>query len=58
MKTATEASKELNCSIATVTRWAKALSLGKKYGYAHMLSDADIAKIRKHWKPNRGCKPK
>ena len=57
-KTATAVAKEMNCSVATVTRWAKELNLGKRYGYAFVLTEAEITKIKKAWKPNRGCKPK
>lgn len=54
MVTATDASKEIGCSVATVTRWAKRLALGERYGYAICLTKDDIEKIAKEWKKAAG----
>lgn len=57
-KTATQAAKELGCCVATVTRYAREMNLGRRHGYAFVLTDAEINKIRKSVKLDRGCKPR
>lgn len=54
-KTATIAAKEIGCSTATVTRWAKELGVGEKYGSSYVLSEKDIKRIAKacHSRPGR-----
>lgn len=52
--TATDASKEIGCSIATVTRWAKGLKLGNKYGSSYVLTPSEVKKIAKEWKKTKG----
>lgn len=46
-KSGTEAAKQIGCSLATVSRWARALKLGKKYGSTYVFSESDIKKIDK-----------
>jgi len=53
-KTATEASKEIGCSIATVSRWARKLNLGQKYGSSFVLLPREIHKIAKEWRKTSG----
>jgi uncharacterized protein YerC len=53
-KTATEASKEIGCSIATVSRWVKRLQLGEKYGSSFVLLPKEIKLIAKEWRKSSG----
>jgi transposase len=53
-KTASEAAKELKCSVATVSRWADRLQVGSKYGSSYVLLPKEIQEIRKHIKPTAG----
>lgn len=52
--TATEASKEIGCSVATVSRWCAALRIGRKYGSAFMLTPTEVKKISNEWKKTKG----
>ncbi len=52
--TATDASKEIGCSIATVSRWARTLGLGNKYGSSYVFTPAEIKKISREWKKTKG----
>lgn len=52
--TATDASKEIGCSIATVSRWARDLGLGIKYGSSYVFTPAEIKKIANEWKKTKG----
>lgn len=45
--TATEAAKMIGCSVATVSRWARSLQLGRKYGSSFMLTPREIKEISK-----------
>lgn len=42
------AAEELKCSAATVSRWVKRLSLGKRHGPSVILNKKDVETIRKH----------
>jgi len=53
--TATEAAKQIGCSVSTVSRWADALELRcKKYGSSFILSQRDVNKIKGMWKQKAG----
>lgn len=54
MFTATLASSEIGCSIATVTRWAKRLNLGDKYGSSLALTKDEVERIACEWKKQAG----
>lgn len=54
MITATEAAKQIGCSQATVSRWAKALGFRQKYGSSLALTRAQVAKIAEIWKQKSG----
>ncbi len=53
-KTATEASKEIGCSIATVSRWANKLQIGEKYGSSFVLLPKEIKQIATEWRKTVG----
>lgn len=53
-KTASEAAKELKCSVATVTRWAKRLQVGVKYGSSFVLLPQEIKQISRHVQESAG----
>jgi transposase len=53
-KTASQAAKELKCSVATVTRWAKKLHLGCKYGSSYVLFPQEIKQIGRHVQESAG----
>jgi hypothetical protein len=53
-KTASEAAKELKCSVATISRWAGRLNIGIKYGSSFVLLPQEIKEISKHIRPTVG----
>lgn len=52
--TATEASKKIGCSVATVSRWCATLKVGQKYGSSFMLTPQEVKKIAAEWKKTKG----
>lgn len=51
---ASQASKAIGCSVATVSRWADRLGFDRKYGSTLMLTQKEVAKIRDAWKKRAG----
>jgi hypothetical protein len=51
---ASEASREIGCSIATVSRWAERLGINRKYGTALMLTKSEVEMIRNMWRKKAG----
>jgi hypothetical protein len=51
---ASDASREIGCSIATVSRWAERLGINRKYGTALMLTKSEVEMIRNLWKKRAG----
>ena len=54
MITATQAAKDIGCSAATVTRWAKFLGYTAKYGSCLALTKAQVADIARKRRPKSG----
>jgi DNA-binding MurR/RpiR family transcriptional regulator len=52
--TASEAAKQLGCSIATISRWAARLGFQKRYGNALVLSLKEIRQIDANRNTERG----
>ena len=57
---ASQAAREIGCSIATVSRWAEKLGITRRYGYSLMLTQHDVERIRQTWckKPGNPGKAK
>jgi hypothetical protein len=51
---ASDASRKIGCSIATVSRWAERLGINRKYGTALMLTNREVEMIRELWKKKAG----
>jgi uncharacterized protein YjcR len=45
--TASEAAKQLGCSVATISRWASRLGFDRRYGNALILTIKEIREIEK-----------
>ncbi len=53
-KTATQVAEELGCTVATISRWAKKLNVGRKYGSSFVFLPKEIKQISKEKQDFRG----
>lgn len=52
--TATQAAKQIGCSVATVSRWAYRLGFKEKFGSSLVLTKDQVKTISREWRKQPG----